>query len=633
VGIISEKARIGAILAGMALAGGLLCAPLAQAAEPLSSFAAEECPNAQLRFEDNSLFLPDCRAYELVSPVDKNGGAVGAPEAIFGGGVLQAAADGEAATYSSSASFAGGLGAPAASQYIARRMGGEVGWASENVTQPTVSGAYPDSNSGVPYQLFSTDLARGLLLNGRRCAQGEECPRSYSLRESEGGALAATPAEAGLRFAGASPDLRHLVFAAAAGLYAWPGAGGLTPIGKGPGSALAAPAGAISADGSRVYFTDAGNLYLREGALAKQVDDEVGGGGEFQAASADGAFAFFSKEGHLYRYEADFEDLSTIDLTPGGGVVGVLGASADGSHVYYATASGIFLWDAGTTTEVAPGAGAAEPSDFPPATGAARVSADGAHLAFLSTESLTGYDNTDQGTGEPDSEVFLFTAAGGGGGTLACASCNPSGEAPQGPATIPGAIANGAAPGSTQAYKPRDLSASERLFFDSSDQLVPGDGSAAQDVYEWEAAGIGGCAAGSPGFHAASGGCLFLISSGSSPEASTFIDASADGRDAFFLSGDSLLGRDPGSADLYDARELGGVPEPQPPIPCEGDACQSVPSPPEDPSPGTLVHGSPNPPVHFPPTRCPKGKHRVRRHGKSRCVGGRPHHRRGARAR
>ena len=471
-----------------------LAVGLALAAPPSPAEATPECPNAQLRYEDGSLSLPDCRAYELVSPVDKNGGAVAGFGAIAGGGVLQAAASGEAATFSSSASFAGGLGAPTASQYISRRVGGEVGWASENVTGPTASGAYGNGPNGVPYQLFSEDLGRGLLLNGRRCAEAEPCPRSYSLRESAGGALTPLPeAAAGMRLLSASPDLRHLVFESEGSFYEWSGEG-LVPIAPPP----------------------------------------------------------------------------------------------------------------------------------PPDTGPTRTSADGQTVAFVSEEPLTGYDNTDQSTGEPDSEVFLRDV---GTEQLLCVSCNPSGERPQGPSTIPGAIANGTAPGSTQIYKPRDLSsAGTRLFFDSADQVVPGDGSAAPDVYEWEAPGTGGCTSGSAGFHSTSGGCLFLISSGSSPEASTFIDASADGRDAFFLTGASLVGRDPGSVDLYDARELGGVPEPQPPIPCEGDACQAVPSPPEDPAPGTLVRGSPNPPVHFPPTPCPKGKHRVKRHGKSRCVA-KKHHR------
>ena len=50
------------------------------------------CPNEQLRAENNSLALPDCRAYEQVSPVKKNGFDAGAPNGIAG--YAHATADG-----------------------------------------------------------------------------------------------------------------------------------------------------------------------------------------------------------------------------------------------------------------------------------------------------------------------------------------------------------------------------------------------------------------------------------------------------------------------------------------------------------------------------------------------------------
>ena len=114
-----------------------------------------------------SAALPDGRGWELVSPVDKNGGQVDPPGAIAGGGVLQAAAGGGAVAYGSATSFAGGAGAPPASQYISTRSAG--GWSTQNITAPIFSGSYDLVDQGVPYQLFSTDLARGLLLNGDHC--------------------------------------------------------------------------------------------------------------------------------------------------------------------------------------------------------------------------------------------------------------------------------------------------------------------------------------------------------------------------------------------------------------------------------------------------------------------------------
>jgi hypothetical protein len=54
-------------------------------------------------------------------------------------------------------------------------------------------------------------------------------------------------------------------------------------------------------------------------------------------------------------------------------------------------------------------------------------------------------------------------------------------------------------------------------------------------------------------------------------------------------------------------------------IVCEEDSCQPLPSPPEDPSPGTLVPSEGNPPIHFhPEPQKPGHKHPKpgRGHGK-----------------
>ena len=294
---------------------------------------------------------------------------------------------------------------------------------------------------------------------------------------------------------------------------------------------------------------------------------------------------------------------AATDLTPSGEVQGVLGASADGSHAYYLNAAGLFLWNAGVTTKVTAGAAA---SDYPPATGTARVSADGAHLLLLSAEELTGYENTGL------SEVFLYgPPPGGGPPVLTCVSCNPTGERPQGTAAIPGAIDNGQ--GSTAAtYKPRALSADgNRAFFESADRLAPQDSNGKADVYEWEAQGEGSCVR--------EGGCVQLISSGRGEGSASFIDASTDGSDAFFLTDASLASGDPGSFDLYDAREGGGFPAPPNTIACDGDACQPLPEAPEDPTPGTLVKNGGNPATHFvKPTEAKhhKPKHHKKHHGK-----------------
>ena len=547
----------------------------------------------------NAFALLDNRGWEMVSPLDKGGGAVGSPEAIFGGGVFQAASNGQSITYSSADSFSEPKGAPPGSQYLSTRSA--PGWSTENISTPLQAGGYGDHPDGVPYRFFAGDLSKGLLLDPNRCAVA--CLTSYSLRQSQSGSVSSTPQLAGLRFEGASGDLSQMVFGSDTGLHRWSGQGALTQISAIPGATLAAPNGAISTDGSRIYFAAEGNLFLAEGATTKPVDEAQGGGGAFQAASADGRYAFFTKASHLYRWDATAD--TATDLTPSGGVVGVLGISASGDVAYYLTSAGLFQWQEGTLTEVA---GAANASDYPPATGTSRVSADGEHLLFLSSAPLAGSESSGL------VEAFLWgPPPGGGKATLICVSCNPTGERPAGAASIPGAVKNG----SSQLYRPRVLSASgNRVFFESQDALVIQDTNHRKDVYEWESSGEGSCRR--------EGGCVQLISSGRSTTDSVFLDASADGSDAFFATDSSLVPQDPGSFDAYDAREGGGFPVPPNFIACEGDACQPLPEAPEDPTPGTLIANVGNPPPRFATVgKHKKGKHHKGKHHHEKHKGGR----------
>jgi hypothetical protein len=533
--------------------------------------------------------LPDNRGWEMVSPVDKNGGEIQGPGEIFGGGLVQAAGNGLAATYSSRTSFGAAAAASSASQYISRRTSS--GWITENVTTPALAGAFGPAPDGVPYRLFSTDLARGLIAAPQRC-EAPPCPRGFDLRTSSSGALASSVKTTDMGFAGAGPDLAVSVLStckaltanaievpgvggcdpAFSNLYRWSG-GALTAINllpalsiTTPGAELAASLGAVAADGSRIYFTVAGALYLRQDNETILVDSGSGGEASFETATSGGALAFFTKAGidgdHLYRFDVGTK--ASTDLTPAGGVEGVLGASPDGTYVYYLSASGLYLHHAGVSTKVA---AAADASNYPPAAGTSRVAADGA-LAFLSSAELGEADNAGFAA------VFVYRPQAG---ELTCASCNPTGVRSSGPSTIPGALPNGAAP---TPYKPRALADDgKRLFFDTREALFPLDTNNDTDVYQWEAHGTGSCAA--------AGGCVSLISSGRAAAGARFLDASVDGADVFFLTDGSLVPADPGVMDVYDARIGGGYPAPVVPIACIGDACQVVPGEPDDPTPGT----------------------------------------------
>ena len=272
----------------------------------------------------------------MVSPVDKNGGQVDPPGALASGGVLQAAADGGAVTYGSSASFAGGPGAAPASQYLATRT--PAAGPTQNITAPLFSGSYDTVEGGVPTSSSPRDLGRGLLLNGRHCrGEGTGCAvanpplagtdapagyQNYYLRNGAGFQALLGPADAAcldrpgrLRAAPrrrlARPPPRRLRQLRGAHRQCQPraavpmrrtstlsSAGGLSLINSVPGAQLGAPAGAVSADGSRIYWRDLNNanLYLRESARPSS-ETPTPGKGSFEAASTDGSIAYFTKSG------------------------------------------------------------------------------------------------------------------------------------------------------------------------------------------------------------------------------------------------------------------------------------------------------------------------------------------------
>jgi len=233
-----------------------------------------------------------------------------------------------------------------------------------------------------------------------------------------------------------------------------------------------------------------------------------------------------------------------------------------------------------------------------------RVTPDGAMLAFESERSLTGYDNepvepgagasgsgdhcTERGgelktTGNldlavPCREVYLYDAVTG---KLVCASCDPSGARPVGPAELGGTEEDGTAANlaASSFYLPRNLSEDgDRLFFQTLDPLVPHDGNGKLDVYEWEATGEGTCRQ--------PVGCIYPVSDVAGDYESYFMDASPSGDDVFIATADQLLPSDTDTRrDVYDVRVEGGFPVTASPPACDnGDSCKL----PVSPQPGVF---------------------------------------------
>ncbi len=636
--------------------------------EPLPAAA---CPNDVFRIGPGAR-LPDCRAYEMVSPLDKNNGdvlALGFTE------LEQSSADGQKLTYSSYRSFADPKGAAYTNQYLARRDP-SAGWQSESIV-PSLATPSEELNftAGLtnPFKAFSGDLCESWyvaatepLLDPAHAFAGypNAYRRDLCSGEADEALIPVEPSIPAREFdpepQGASADGKEAIVRAklqAGGpwraLYASGGEArplciqpdGTPSVGNCSGGTsadttvellalgrLANVAGAISDDGARAYWTDsgekangAGKVYLRldPGDPESAAKDGKGNclpeaeractvavsgaktpkASRFLAASPDGSKALFEVmegplAGNLYLFA-----LGAGSVKLAGKTLGVAGQSEDLSRIYFVSeevlpaTSGategrpnLYLDNEGAFAFVATLSGTdAMPAEFPgdtmaqPLYQAARATPDGGALAFISTASLGGYDNTDQESGAADSEAYLYRAGTGG---PVCVSCNPGGARPRGRVvggvlgTAHLATAASIPMASTELHVPRALSSNgARLFFDSYDALAPRDTNGKEDVYEWEAAsGRAECEEkGAELYVAASGGCLSLISSGESPQDSEFADAGADGHDVFFTTNASLLPQDPGLIDLYDAREGGGFPQSVAPAACEGEACQSPP--------------------------------------------------------
>lgn len=370
----------------------------------------------------------------------------------------------------------------------------------------------------------------------------------------------------------------------------------------------------------------------------------------------------------LYRFDRNINtggltDISIPDSTvpgstnPNGAeVVGVLGASTDGSFIYFA-ANGVLTTNPNDHGESASPGGCAKSPGSAGGTCNLYLAHDGAITLVARLDSSGGLGETDaanwastpeafigarfQATARvtPDGQTLLFRSQRqlssqvtvgipelyryrvGEPGVI-CVSCNPTGAALTRGPTLGSITPAAATPGTQAAVLSRSLSSSgDQVFFETTEALVgddtngevscPVEGSfiqgfrSCQDVYEWEAEGSSSCPVAT-----AIGGCLYLLSTGNSAHASFFADASASGEDAFLFSRSQLVGQDVDDLlDVYDTRVGGGLASQRgefKPI-CEGlDSCHGPAAPaPAVESPGSpSLQGPPNPK----PNRHPKKK-------------------------
>jgi hypothetical protein len=132
-------------------------------------------------------------------------------------------------------------------------------------------------------------------------------------------------------------------------------------------------------------------------------------------------------------------------------------------------------------------------------------------------------------------------------------------------------------------------------------------------------------------------GVVSLIGSPTDQREQTLLGTSADGSNVFFLTHAQLVPQDvDNSADIYDARIDGGFPSSTESAACLGDTCQSVPVAPVEPTLGTSVFsgaGNLASPVAVKPKPKAKGCGKGRVRKKGRCVAQRGAKRAGSSAR
>jgi hypothetical protein len=368
-----------------------------------------------------------------------------------------------------------------------------------------------------------------------------------------------------------------------------------------------------STDGLRVFFTTSEQL----------TDDDTNSATDLYMWDATAA------AGHrLTRISVDHEPADTP-----GNVLGVIGTSDDGHYVYFIAhgqlvagapvlgpVEGIYAWHDGSIAYVGEMTIDDTFADLPGAYGLipleARVTPDGRHLLFRSSSGVgllsahggVDYDQASHCSSGQCTELYVYSADSG---ALACASCNPSGAPATKDAVVMVHTGTGAA--NTTDHLTHPISDDGRwVFFSTAEALVPQDANGAVDAYEYDT----------------QTGQVHLLTSGTDPSDSYFLDASADGRDAFVLTRQQLVGWDTdANYDLYDVRVGGGFPDPPPPAPtCAGDACQGSPS--SSPSallaPSTTFSGPGNvrgtATKHRPALKCRRGFVRRKVRGKVRCV-------------
>jgi hypothetical protein len=400
--------------------------------------------------------------------------------------------------------------------------------------------------------------------------------------------------------------------------------------------------GAVSADGSKVFFTapipldeveyrqlegvkgcatktgeNPAEVYVRSGEETIEVSAPEEGAPEHRAAheavffgaSEDGSRVFFASEGELtandkgvhdmelYEYDTETGKLTRVsagdsgdaagDVVPfGTRSTGVLGeslkdvvVSSDGSHVYFVARDVLAPANA---EGAAPVAGEENLYVYDTQTG---------RTAFIAKGSGSEAAERDEYVTAPETTVdgrfLLFQGGVLGRGSLQLYRYDAGDEGlvcvSCGPGFPSGVslVAPLGLQGAAGRFPAHAIAEDGSVFFNTEASLVPQDTNGVADVYEWDE------------------GTISLLSSGRDPLPSDFLGASPNGANVFFGTHARLVPADTsGGGNVYDARVCTAL---EPCIAaalareglCEGDACSHPAVAPSDATPASATFTGP----------------------------------------
>jgi len=606
--------------------------------------AADACPNAAFRSGAEAR-LPDCRAWEQVTPTAKNG------VDVVNSGTVASVAGGDRVYFNAAGAFSGAESVLYDTAFLSARG---ADWSTRGTDPPlTPTGLLVKATLGLSQDgtkavvTTSLALAPGAIAGGSNVYVRDLAPGGgYRLvAAAPGGQLYQDLTGFGGQgnYIGGSDDLSSIAFQSTSPLtpdapddgrrvlYVWRD-GELEIAGRLPDGTIADLAydgntpsrtqRRVSADGSRVLFRSGygGPLYQwvaghgttlisrsrRTGEDPPREDDVA----SFRA-SDDGRTVTFQGQypltddsvtpesgvpGALYRWTADDDRLTdlTAPFTPedsGPLALSLVGSPGDGRWVWF-TSNRPLTADAGTSivdrlyvldTETETLRLVTAFPDEIGGPGQYRLSPSGNRIAFQSFSAIAGAVSPAPSCREAAVQPGLC------GNVFTYGVDTPSEPlrcASCGPAgsALQAAAASFGRPAT--AFDGRDNRAvldDGRVYFDTPNRLAADDTNDVGDVYEW-----------APGRGAT------LVSSGSSGESASFGDVSPGGRDVFFVTADRLVAQDADSlADLYTARVGGGIASQRTAPPsaaggCTGESCRPAPAPaPGRPEPGSATFEEP----------------------------------------